>query len=343
MYSNRARSGAVTVGVVVVGGGVQRSWLLWGALREPLRSLQEALLKNPVTQTRAPSSSAAWAPRRAHSRLECFHFPHTYSLSEITVSNYWLTSAAVALMRPSFSASLKAHRFLHTLNPVMSGWISGPPFSFERRLPLSKPSWRSAETVSPCRVGADGGSWWGLCSAVDAFSSEPCRTSTLSPLSSRLRVCGLHSCVTVMAYWAGGAPEAIRARGMRLCTCWSHKGPLWRPCHRVEQTSYRLAKLDPRQLIPQFSSVPTTKNERKVQVRGGNGQCGWEGWLRGTGWAVINSVSYICTSQSGTQSFQANYWGDLDSTRPAPELGTIKPTIRERKRERARSHVVCNL
>lgn len=50
------------------------------------------------------------------------------------------------------------------------------------------------------------------------------------------------------------------------------------------------------------------------------------------GWAAINFPSYICMQRRpGTQSLRANYGGDLDSTRPAPELGTIKPTIRERK------------
>lgn len=241
-------------------------------------------------------------------------------------------------MSPSFSASLKAHRFLHTLNPV-SCRVNLRPSLLVLRCRLQsfllklKPLVQPPELVSLCCVGADGapGAALRCCmgNAVASFS-----------FSVFLHVCGFHSCITVMAYWASGAPEAIRARGMRLYTCWSHKGPLWRPCQRVEQTSYLLARLYPRQSIPQTSTMPTTKKWGGA-VTGRNGQHVGEGWLKGTGWAAINFVSYICTRRPGTQSLRANYWGDLDSTRPAPELGTIKPTIRERKREN--SHVVCNL
>lgn len=137
-----------------------------------------------------------------------------------------------------------------------------------------------------------------------------------------------------MADWAFGAAEAIRAGERKLCTLRSHKGSLWTPCHRVEPRSYLLAKLYPRQSILWTSTVPTAmrgracdSKEQALRSRGG--------WLRGVGWAAINLLSYICKRWPSTQSRWANYWGDLDSTQTVPELGTIKPTIRERKRERA--------
>lgn len=271
-----------------VGAG-QRSWLLRGVLWEPLHALREAALKNPVAQTRAPSSSAAWAPRRARrlpSRLECFHFPRTRSLSEITVSNYWLRSAVVVLMSPSFSTSLKAHRFLHTLNPAACRVHLGPPC---RVLGCQH------RKLSTAGVTAEFFYFFFLTATLLCCVRGGFLSVAAPPLCLPACMCvGFHSCATVMVYWAGGAPEAIRARGMRLCTRWSHKGPLWRPCQRVEQTSYLPAKRYPRRSIPQSSTMPTHQEGQGVCTRKDRAPRGWGGWLRGTGWAAINFVSYIC-------------------------------------------------
>lgn len=75
---------------------------------------------------------------------------------------------------------------------------------------------------------------------------------------------------------------------------------------------------------------PTKKGRACVPGRTGRhvGEEGDWGELGG-----LRSILYRISAcgRPGTQSLRANYWGDLDSTRPAPELGTIKPTIRERK------------
>lgn len=215
-----------------------------------------------------------------------FISPRTRSLSEITVSNYWLRSAVVVLMSPSFSTSLKAHRFLHTLNPAACRVHLGPP----------------------CRVLGCQHRKLSTAGVTAEFFYFFCLTATLlccvrggflsvaaPPLCLPACMCvGFHSCATVMVYWAGGAPEAIRARGMRLCTRWSHKGPLWRPCQRVEQTSYLPAKRYPRRSIPQSSTMPTHQEGQGACTRKDRAPRGWGGWLRGTGWAAINFVSYIC-------------------------------------------------
>lgn len=169
-------------------------------------------------------------------------------------------------MSPSFSASLKAHRFLHTLNPVSCRVNLGAlPSCF--KVPDPKLSTLGAvvgDGFLLCCVGADGAPGVALlCCRGDAAPAFP--------FSVFLHVCGFHSCITVMAYRASGAPEAIRARGMRLYKRWSHKGPLSRPCQRVAHTSYLIARLYPRQSIPQSSTMPTSKK----RVWGGRNRKEW--------------------------------------------------------------------
>lgn len=71
----------------------------------------------------------------------------------------------------------------------------------------------------------------------------------------RRRDGGFRSCAAVMACGAAGSPAATRPGGMKLC--WSHKGPLWRPCQGAEPSSYLLAELCPGQFIPPSPTART--------------------------------------------------------------------------------------
>ena len=98
----------------------------------------------------------------------------------------------VVLMSPSFSTSLKAHRFLHTLNPAARGVHLGPPCR-----------------VSGCQLRKL--STAGVTAEFFIFSFSPPRSDfallwggfsvAAPPLCLPACMCvGFHSCATVMVY-----------------------------------------------------------------------------------------------------------------------------------------------